>query len=93
MLDGETVAAALVECGITHVIWIPDSTTGSWHSALSAHPELTLIRVSREGEAFAIAAGLYIGGKRPIIQIQCTGLFEAGDSLRNFMHDLKLPLF
>jgi hypothetical protein len=25
--------------------------------------------------------------------IQCTGLFEAGDSLRNFVHDLRLPLF
>jgi hypothetical protein len=25
--------------------------------------------------------------------IQCTGLFEAGDSLRNLVHDLKLPLF
>ena len=25
--------------------------------------------------------------------IQCTGLFEAGDSLRNCIHDLKLPLF
>jgi len=25
--------------------------------------------------------------------IQCTGFFEAGDSLRNIVHDLKLPLF
>jgi hypothetical protein len=24
--------------------------------------------------------------------IQCTGLFEAGDALRNVLHDLKLPL-
>ena len=93
MLDGVAVAAALSQCGITHVIWIPDSTTGKWNSALSSHPSLELVRVCREGEAFAIAAGLLIGGKRPIIQIQCTGLFEAGDSLRNFIHDMKLPLF
>ena len=25
--------------------------------------------------------------------LQCTGLFEAGDALRNILHDLKLPLF
>jgi hypothetical protein len=25
--------------------------------------------------------------------IQCTGLFEAGDALRNVVHDLRLPLF
>ncbi|HZU38860.1 MAG TPA: hypothetical protein VFA18_23230, partial [Gemmataceae bacterium] len=50
-------------------------------------------RVCREGEAFAVAAGLYLGGRRPIVLIQCTGLFEAGDSLRNLVHDMKLPLF
>ncbi len=49
--------------------------------------------MSREGEAFVLAAGLYLGGQRPIIVIQCTGLFEAGDALRNVVHDLKLPLF
>ena len=54
---------------------------------------LRLIRVCREGEAFAVAAGLHLGGRRPIVIIQCTGLFEAGDSLRNLIHDLKLPLF
>ena len=25
--------------------------------------------------------------------IQCTGLFESGDSLRNVVHDWKLPIF
>ncbi len=25
--------------------------------------------------------------------IQCTGLFESGDSLRNVLHDWKLPIF
>jgi sulfopyruvate decarboxylase TPP-binding subunit len=41
----------------------------------------------------ALAAGLLIGGQRPIVVAQCTGLFEAGDSLRNVIHDMKLPLF
>jgi sulfopyruvate decarboxylase TPP-binding subunit len=93
MLDGPTVAAALQNCGITHVIWIPDSDIGTWEPALRAAPGLTLLRVCREGEAFALAAGLWLGGKKPIVLIQCTGLFEAGDALRNVVHDLKLPLF
>ena len=25
--------------------------------------------------------------------IQCTGLFESGDALRNVLHDWKLPIF
>ena len=93
MLDGPAVAAALTGCGITHVVWIPDSELGRWEPALLAEPALQLIRVCREGEAIAVAAGLHLGGRRPVVLIQCTGLFEAGDSLRNLVHDLKVPLF
>jgi sulfopyruvate decarboxylase TPP-binding subunit len=93
MLDGPAVAAALRECGVTHVVWIPDSELGTWEPALLATEGLRLVRVCREGEAFAVAAGLHLGGARPVVAIQCTGLFEAGDALRNTLHDLKLPLF
>jgi sulfopyruvate decarboxylase TPP-binding subunit len=93
MLDGPAVVTALKECGITHVVWIPDSEIGTWEPALVGEGSLSLIRVCREGEAITVAAGLLIGGKRPIVMIQCTGLFEAGDALRNVVHDLKLPLF
>jgi sulfopyruvate decarboxylase TPP-binding subunit len=93
MLNGPAVAAALKRCGITHVIWIPDSELGTWEAALSTAAGLTLLRVCREGEAFALAAGLHMGGKKPIVLVQCTGLFEAGDALRNVLHDMKLPLF
>src|ERR1700687_4150399 len=93
MLDGPSVVAALTQCGITHVVWIPDTELGAWDAALSAANELALIRVCREGEAFAVAAGLHLGGQQPIVLMQCTGLFEAGDALRNVIHDLKLPLF
>ena len=61
--------------------------------ALLAEPGLTLLRATREGEALTLAAGLLLGGKRPIVLIQCTGFFEAGDALRNVVHDLGLPLF
>src|SRR5947208_10176198 len=93
MLDGPAAVAAFKECGVTHVIWIPDSYLGAWEPALRAEPELQLVRVCREGEAMLVAAGLLLGGKQPVVLIQCTGLFEAGDALRNAVHDLKLPLF
>jgi sulfopyruvate decarboxylase TPP-binding subunit len=93
MLDGPSAVAALKECGATHVVWIPDSDIGTWEAALTGPGGLPLVRVCREGEAFAVAAGLLIGGARPVVLIQCTGFFEAGDALRNVVHDLKLPLF
>jgi sulfopyruvate decarboxylase TPP-binding subunit len=93
MLDGPTLVRALLTCNVTHVVWLPDSHLGQWESALRSEPGLQLVRVAREGEAIALAGGLLLGGKRPIVAIQCTGLFEAGDALRNMVHDLKLPLF
>ncbi len=51
------------------------------------------MRVCREAEALAIAGGLLIGGARPVVVLQCTGLFDAGDALRNMVHDLGLPVF
>ena len=86
------VADLLVELGFTHVVWLPDSALGPWEAELDRPGSLELVRVCREGEAWALAAGLYLAGKRPLVMIQNTGLFESGDALRNFLFDLKLPL-
>src|SRR5262245_13341377 len=93
MLDGPSVVDALKQCGVTHVVWLPDSELGKWEPALSQGDDIELIRACREGEAIGIAAGLYMGGRHPVVVVQCTGLFEAGDALRNVLHDLRLPLF
>ncbi len=90
---GGQIAEFLADAGITHVVSVPDSTIGPWHEAIAAHPRLRLIRVCREGEAWAVAGGLHLGGASPVVLIQCTGLFESGDSLRNIVHDWKLPIF
>lgn len=88
----EQVADVLVGLGITHVVWLPDSAIGPWEQALDRPGKLELVRVCREGEAWAIAAGLYLGGRRPLVMIQNTGLFESGDAMRNVLFDLRLPL-
>ena len=93
MFTPEEIVAAFTELGITHVVWIPDTTTGQWDNALQAAPEIQLIQVCREGEAWALAAGLYLGGAKPIVVIQCTGFFESGDAMRNIVHDYRLPIF
>jgi sulfopyruvate decarboxylase TPP-binding subunit len=91
-LPAEKVAQTLIELGFTHVVWLPDSTIGPWEHALESSGSLTLVRVCREGEAWAIAAGLHLGGQRPLVMIQNTGLFESGDAMRNVLFDLRLPL-
>lgn len=93
MFTGAQIVDVFMRLGITHVVWLPDSTLGTWESALSSADGLQLVRVCREGEAWTIAAGLHLGGKRPIVVLQSTGLFESGDALRNVYYDLGLPLW
>src|SRR5215218_7856413 len=93
VFSGEQVAALLTELGVTHVITVPDSTIGRGEGAIERSSTVRLVRVCREGEAWQVAAGLLLGGATPIVMIQCTGLFESGDALRNVLHDWKLPIF
>ena len=93
MFSGEQISSLLEELGVTHVITVPDSTIGRWESAIERSPRVRLVRVCREGEAWQVAAGLHLGGATPVVMIQCTGLFESGDALRNALHDWKLPIF
>ena len=90
-LQAATVLDELGSCGVTHIIWLPDSETGFMYEAMRAS-QLTLVPVCREGESMAIAAGLLMGGKRPVVLIQSTGLYESGDSVRGLCLDLQLPL-
>jgi sulfopyruvate decarboxylase TPP-binding subunit len=92
MFTGEAVASMLGQLGVTHVVAVPDSTLGQWEEAIERAPGMRLVRVCREGEAWAVAAGLHLGGAQPLVMIQCTGLFESGDALRNVLHDWKLPI-
>jgi sulfopyruvate decarboxylase TPP-binding subunit len=93
MFSGQAFSSLLVDMGVTHVVTVPDSTIGQWDEALSVTPGLRIVRVCREGEAWGIAGGLFLGGATPLVLIQCTGLFESGDALRNVVHDWRLPIF
>ena len=93
MFSGLEIIAVLEDLGITHVVWVPDSAVGQWEAALESSGQLRLVRVCREGEAWPVAAGLYLGGQTPLVIMQTTGLFESGDALRNILYDLRLPLY
>lgn len=93
MIPGDALESTLASLGVTHVVWLPDSVLGPWEAALETSSRLRLVRVCREGEAWAVAAGLYLGGKQPLVMIQSTGLFESGDALRNVLYDMQLPLY
>lgn len=93
MWSAEEVLELLDGIGVTHVTGVPDSTTGLWFDAVRESESIRLAPVCREGEAWGVATGLFLGGARPLVMMQCTGLFESGDALRNAIHDFGLPLY
>ena len=92
LLTPAAVLGQLTKNRVSHVVWLPDSETNFMHHHMVADPDLRLVPVCREGETMAIAAGLWVGGKRPVVLIQNTGLFESGDSVRGLALDINLPL-
>lgn len=91
-LAATTVLRCLEEHGITDVVGLPDNATAALFAGVSRHARIRLVPVTREGEAFAIAAGLWIGGSRPFVVVQNTGLLESGDSLRGTAARMAVPL-
>ena len=92
ILHPTAIIAELKKNNFTHVVWLPDSETNFMYELLTNDPSLALVPVCREGETMAIAAGLWVGGKKPVVLIQNTGIFESGDSIRGLGLDVNQPL-
>ena len=92
ILSPEALIEEFKKNGVTHIVTIPDSETNYLYELMAAEPSLEIIPSTREGETFAIALGLIIGGKTPICLIQNTGMLESGDSIRGMAIDSGFPL-
>jgi len=90
--SAKRIVDALKKQNITHAVGVPDNGSAKIYELLRKDKEVDVITVTREGEAFAIAAGLYIGGKKPVIIIQNTGFLESGDAIRGTVINMKIPV-
>ncbi len=93
LFTGSEIVNIFSDLGVSHVVWLPDSTMGLWEEALESAAAIQLLRVCREGEAWPLAAGLHLGGQSPVVLMQSTGFFESGDAMRNVLFDLRMPIF
>jgi hypothetical protein len=82
----------LRSAGITHVVALPDNTSKALLEGLAGRPDIRVVGVTREGEAWAVAAGLWIGGGAPAVLIQNTGFLESGDALRGTAMRMRIPV-
>ena len=92
MVTAQRILKELRANRVTHVVGLPDNSSAKLLELLSRKSDIRPIPVTREGEAFAIAAGLWMGGGRPVVMIQNTGFFESGDSFRGTITRMRVPL-
>jgi len=92
MAQAQLVLDVLSRHGVTDVVSLPDNSSSALLALLRQSGEIRLLSVTREGEAFALAAGLWLGGRNPLVLIQNTGLLESGDILRGTLVRMRIPV-
>jgi sulfopyruvate decarboxylase subunit alpha len=92
MAQAALILQELKRCKVTDVIGLPDNSSSALLELLRQDHSIRLHSVTREGEAFALAAGLWVGGKHPLVLIQNTGLLESGDGLRGTLLRMRIPI-
>lgn len=74
------------------MVGLPDNGSRALYELLRRDPQIRVVSVCREGEAYAVASGLYVGGAHPCVLIQNTGFLESGDGFRGTAHNMAIPL-
>jgi sulfopyruvate decarboxylase subunit alpha len=92
MASARSILDLLKRQGVTDVIGVPDNSSAALYTLLAGDPQVKARPVTREGEAFAMAMGLWMGGRHPVLLIQNTGLFESGDALRGTLTRMRIPI-
>jgi sulfopyruvate decarboxylase TPP-binding subunit len=83
---------ALLAAGVEDVVAVPDTHQRSLIAAIESHSTLRFIQATTEDEGVAICAGLLVGGRRPVLQIQHAGLYASVNNLRGIAIDGAFPI-
>lgn len=87
------VCAGLHAAGSRHVVYVPDNPLSHVLGILQrAYADVTTITATREEEAFGIAAGLYLGGARPTVMLQSSGLGNSLNALTSLLLPYQIPV-
>ena len=86
------MCAGLHAAGSRHVVYVPDNPLSHVLRVLrDRYPDIHDDVATREEEAFGIAAGLYLGGKRPTMMLQSSGLGNSLNALTSLLLPYQIP--
>jgi sulfopyruvate decarboxylase subunit alpha len=92
MLSARSIVEILESQAVTDVVGVPDNSSAALYTLLGNSARIRTRSVTREGEAFSMASGLWMGGRHPVLLIQNTGLLESGDAFRGTAMRMRIPL-
>ena len=92
MINAADFVEAARRSGFSHYTGVPCSFLTPFINYVIQDSELGYTPSANEGDAVATAAGLAIGGKRPIVMFQNSGLGNAVNPLTSLLHTFRIPL-
>ncbi len=87
------VCAGLAAAKIDHVVYVPDNPLSHLLAVLARdHGRVCRTLATREEEAAGIASGLYLGGARPALLMQSSGLGNCGNAIASLLVAYQIPV-
>jgi sulfopyruvate decarboxylase subunit alpha len=87
------VCEGVYRAGIRDVVYVPDNPLAYVVGAVgTVHRDVRLLLATREEEAFGIAAGLYLGGRKPAVMIQSSGLGNSLNAITSLLIPYQIPV-
>jgi sulfopyruvate decarboxylase subunit alpha len=92
MESTQSVYKGLKDAGINFIVSIPCVNLGKLLEIIDLDNEIIHVPVTREEEGFGIAAGAYMGGMKPAILMQNSGLGNSVNVLASLYNLYKIPI-
>jgi sulfopyruvate decarboxylase subunit alpha len=87
------VCAGIHAVGSRRVVYVPDNPLSHVMRTLAdSFRDIQTLIATREEEAFGIAAGLYLGGERPTVMLQSSGLGNSLNALTSLLLPYQIPV-
>lgn len=81
------------EAGIDTVVCLPESTMRPLFDMVRNDDSFRFISVTNEGEGASIAGGAWLGGRRPVLMMENSGVRMACESLARLGLTFGIPVF
>ena len=88
----QAIVEGLREAGINFVVYMPDSFFYDVITTIEEDPDFTSISVPNESVGMCLCAGAWLGGKKPVMIMENTGLFVASNALTRFHQPFDIPV-